>query len=224
MRVSVIGVLLFPLICASFAGAAPRWVEGTYQNPALGFSIQIPRGLRGLTGDQDGPERGVRISLPSSGEIAVFGEPNSLEWKNPAAGVRDDLAQEGCSAGKPELSPTHVGQVSGAKGILFCGDRLLVVLMVFRPGGGPIYWLQLKTTRDHQSVDDAILANVAASFKLFDGSKSLLLMGTPSPNPWDLSLSCQNGFSFGAAHAAPPFPAAGRRSGRIPALPYPPPR
>lgn len=50
-------------------------------------------------------------------------------------------------------------------------------------------------------------------------------MGTPSPNPSNLSLSRQNGWDlFGAACAAPPFRPLGRRSGRIPALPYPPPR
>ena len=55
-----------------------RRVEGTYRNPALGYSIEIPRDLKATTGDQAGPERGLRISLPSGGKIVVFGEPNSL--------------------------------------------------------------------------------------------------------------------------------------------------
>ena len=50
-------------------------------------------------------------------------------------------------------------------------------------------------------------------------------MGTLSPNPWDLPLSRQNGgFRLGRPVTAPPFRPLGRRSGRIPALPYPPPR
>jgi len=71
-------------------------------------------------------------------------------------------------------------------------------------------------------------------------------MGTLSPYPWDLSLCGKNGrFRFpkiGALSASrwsaptiaqiawgdgpcpsPPFPRLSRRSGRIPALPYPPP-
>ena len=50
-------------------------------------------------------------------------------------------------------------------------------------------------------------------------------MGTLSPNPWDLPLSRQNGdFCLGRPLTAPPFRPLGRRSGRIPASPYPPPR
>jgi hypothetical protein len=48
-------------------------------------------------------------------------------------------------------------------------------------------------------------------------------LGTLSPNPWDLSLLRQNA-ARRAACAAPPFRLLSRRSGRIPALPYPPPR
>lgn len=47
-------------------------------------------------------------------------------------------------------------------------------------------------------------------------------MGTLSPNPWDLPLSRQNGgFRLGRLVTAPPFRSLGRRSGRIPAWPYP---
>jgi len=50
-------------------------------------------------------------------------------------------------------------------------------------------------------------------------------MGTLSPNPWDLPLSRQNGsFRLGRPVTAPPFRPLDRRSGRIPAWPYPPPR
>jgi len=71
-----------------------------------------------------------------------------------------------------------------------------------------------------------------------------LNLGTLSPNPWDLSLCGKNGRwalsrldpvrlplvgagrpanSVGRrASPSPPFPRLSRRSGRIPALPYPP--
>ena len=49
-------------------------------------------------------------------------------------------------------------------------------------------------------------------------------MGTLSPIPWDLPLSRQNGgLRLGRPLTAPPFRPLGRRSGRIPAWPYPPP-
>ncbi len=165
MRINAIAALV--LNCISLAGA-PRSVEGNYQNPALGFSIQIPNGSIAFSGDQDGPERGVIIALPSYGKITVFGGPNSLEWSNPADGVRADLAAafKGCSPARPEISAAHVGQLAGAKGFLLCGDQAVEVLLVFRPGAGPIYWLRLKTTREHQLHDGAVLASVAASFKL----------------------------------------------------------
>ena len=44
--------------------AQSRTVQGTYRNLALGYSIEIPRGLRGVMGGQAGPERGIGISLP----------------------------------------------------------------------------------------------------------------------------------------------------------------
>jgi len=68
---------------ASIVSSQTRSIEGTYRNPAEGYSVKIPPGLKGFFGDEDGPQRGVRIPLPSGGEIAVFGEPNSLEYKVP---------------------------------------------------------------------------------------------------------------------------------------------
>jgi hypothetical protein len=69
---------------------------------------------------------------------------------------------------------------------------------------------------------------------------NFLNMGTLSPYPWDLTLYGKNG-RFGSlvrlrrsarplqqtawgdgAYPSPPFPRLSRRSGRIPALPYPP--
>jgi hypothetical protein len=53
------------------------------------------------------------------------------------------------------------------------------------------------------------------------GKGALLDSGTPSPNPWDFPLSRQNVPRGGAL---PPlsFRPLSRRSGRFPALPYPP--
>src|SRR5438445_13643499 len=97
------GAVAILAACCSIARAAPRWIEGTYRNPALGYAIKLPHGLKGMTGDQAGPERGLRISLSSGGEIVVFSEPNSLEWKTPEEGVRSVLAYETCASRRQEV-------------------------------------------------------------------------------------------------------------------------
>jgi hypothetical protein len=40
------------------------------------------------------------------------------------------------------------------------------MLLVFRAGGGPVYWLRLETVSAHESQDNAILEGIASSFKL----------------------------------------------------------
>jgi hypothetical protein len=164
-RTLIACIFLLQTNCA-YVRAQTRSIEGTYRNPALGYSIQIPRGLQAVTGDQDGPERGVRIPLPSGGDIVVFGEPNSLEYKNSEEGVRAELELTGCGSANPEIRPATVGKIKGASGRLVCGDRVLNILLAFRPNGGPIYWLRLETTQAHESEDKPILKTVAASFRL----------------------------------------------------------
>jgi hypothetical protein len=164
-RILTKGVLSLLIACANTALAQVRSIEGTYRNPALGYSIQIPRGLKGVTGDQDGPERGVRISLASGGEIVVFGEPNSLEYKTPEDGVRAELKLKDCES-EQEIRPATIGKMKGAMGRLVCGDRALILFLAFRPHGEPIYWLRLETTRTRESEDAAVLQTVAASFRL----------------------------------------------------------
>jgi len=97
--------------------------------------------------------------------ISVWGEPNSLEWKSPEQGVRWVLRLEKCAAA-PQVASASVGKVRGTEGVLVCGDRTLKVLLVFRPGGGPIYWLRLETASVHKLEDEAALNGVAATFRL----------------------------------------------------------
>lgn len=155
------GLLLLP----SFARPESRKIEGTYRNPALGYSVLIPHGLIGIAGDEAGPERGVQISLPSGGKIIVFGEPNSLEWKSPEEGVKTGIPRA-CPTDSQLVKRTKVGKLDGVETSLVCGDHVFSVLLAFRNGGSPVYWLRLDTTRAHQSEDEAILKEVSASFKL----------------------------------------------------------
>jgi hypothetical protein len=139
---------------------------GTYRNPALGYSFKVPNGLKAVTGDQAGPERGVGIQLPSGGVISVFGEPNSFEYKSPEEGVVDSLKSISCNSGEPEIKRAKIGKLIGAKGRIACDDHVTVLLLAFRPHGGPIYGLSLRTDRAHDTGDGAVLDTIAASFKL----------------------------------------------------------
>src|SRR6267378_1323861 len=115
-RVLMTVVLLIQVASASVTLADARWIEGTYRNPALGYSIRIPRGLKGMAGDEAGPERGVSILLPSGGKIVVFGEPNSFEWKSPKEGARDELTRAACASDQQDVKQARIGRLSGAKG------------------------------------------------------------------------------------------------------------
>lgn len=136
----------FTLALCIVAGAQERSISGEYRNYAEGFAVRIPTGLRGVTGNQAGPERGVTIFLPAGGSVAVYGEPNSLEYKTAEEGIRDSLSKH-CDSGKSVVSAALVGQVHGANGRVVCGERAIVEMLAFRPGGGPIYWLRLETRR-----------------------------------------------------------------------------
>lgn len=155
-------------LCSGFEGsiaAQSSTIRGTYRNPALGYSIRIPDGLKGTTGDQDGPERGVGISLPSGGTIIVFGEPNSLEWKTPEQGINDWMARPDCASRASDARPAPLGKLHGATGTVACSNRVLKSILAFR-SGGPIYWLRLETTPTHESEDNEVLQRIATSFRL----------------------------------------------------------
>jgi hypothetical protein len=164
-RALMTGVLLVQLACIGVALADARWVEGTYRNPAFGYSITIPPGLRGMAGDEAGPERGVRISLPSGGVILVYGEPNSLHWKSPKEGLRSERANAACGSDQPEVKQINF-VLNAAKAVQICGERVLRLILAFRKSGGPVYWLRLETVRAHASEDETILDSITESFKL----------------------------------------------------------
>ena len=160
-------ILLACLTVLTEVGRAdPRQVNGSYSNSALGFSISIPRGLTAIAGDQAGPERGVRILLPLGSTISVYGEPNSLGWKDPADGIESTLGSRKCALGQKEASRVFIGHIAGAQGRLACGDTVEIALLAFRPGGGPVYCLLLATSAAHEKADRTILTRVAATFRI----------------------------------------------------------
>jgi hypothetical protein len=156
------------LIFCGFALSEPHpgWVKGLYQNPALGFAVRVPSSLKGLVGDEAGPQRGIRIALRSGGDIVVYGEPNSAEWETPEEGIKSYFRYEECSSRHEEVRQAQVGPVPGASGRLTCGNRVVTAFLVFRPGGGPIYWLWLETTQAHEAEDVRVLEKVARSLRM----------------------------------------------------------
>jgi hypothetical protein len=56
--------------------------------------------------------------------------------------------------------------LTGAGVRLSCGEQIIRVLLVFRPGGGPIYRLRLETNPTHEAEDSAFFENVASSFRI----------------------------------------------------------
>ena len=164
MRIGVIVVLA--VSCVSVA-QTPKRVTGDYSNPVLGYEITVPEGLVGMTGDQAGPERGFTVSLPSGGTIVVYAEPNSLEWKAPIDGIRHALGLEKCDADRRQATAfARMGRLTATRGTLSCGDRLLEMLLSFRAGGGPVYWLTLRTTVQKRTEDETVFNKMAATFRL----------------------------------------------------------
>ncbi len=144
---------------------SPRTVKGRYRLPAKGFSVMIPQSTRGVLAALPVVERGVGIELPSGGRIGVFGEPNTLEWPTPAAGIRW-VIETHPECGNGGVYGVVVGNIRGPGARIACGDRVVRYRLVFRPRGGPIYWLNLETDAAHEAGDMAIEDEVAASFRV----------------------------------------------------------
>jgi hypothetical protein len=146
--------------------AQGRWVHGTYENPALGYEIVIPKGLKGRTGDQSGPERGFRIGLPSGGQISVWAEPNALEFASAAEAMRNMLEHDECPADGFTVLATRVGRIEGAEGALTCGDRHTRILMAIGPHTDLIYCVWLTTAASNTHNDVAVLKRLASTLRM----------------------------------------------------------
>jgi hypothetical protein len=160
------GIIILIISCISAAQAARR-ITGKYSDPAMGYEITVPEGLVGETGDQAGPGRGFTISLASGGTINVFGEPNSFGWNAPIDGIRHSLGAEKCDSSRRQATGFgRMGRITATKGTQECGDRLLELLLAFRSGRGPIYWITLRTTTPKRVEDEAAFNKLAATFQL----------------------------------------------------------
>jgi hypothetical protein len=147
------------------AGQAPRIVKGRYRHPGQGFSVVVPDKAKGLLEGDPVTEHGIRIALPSGGSIFAYGEANSFEWLTPADGIRWAVTQQlECSS--QGIRDVRVGKLMGSGAKLSCDGKSIRLLLVFRPGGGPIYWLRLETSTGHEAEDAVFLERVASSFQI----------------------------------------------------------
>jgi hypothetical protein len=162
--------------------AAPDWraaqcggdqVVGRYTNFAEGFSVAIPKEFVGRRGSQAGPERGVSIALLPNCDafIVVFGEPNSMLLKSAAAAVDNWLA-EAAPANAPLTVNRHtlkMGPLNASAATINSRESVQVeeVAAAFRrPGGEPVYWAILVSSRDRYEGDRKVLNQVLHSFRL----------------------------------------------------------
>ena len=143
-----------------------RTVKGRYRHPGQGFSVLVLEKPTGLLEGDPHTERGIRIALPSGGSIFAYGEPNSLEWASPADGIRRAVANYPKCFPDGIQIPAKLGKLAGAGARLSCADRIIRLLLAFRPGGGPIYWVRLETASNHEAEDATFFGKVASSFQV----------------------------------------------------------
>lgn len=146
-------------------------VSGRYVNYAEGFSVGIPRDLKGRRVRVSGPERGVTIVLsPGCGGIIRFdGDPNSLEWSTTsiAAAASAEYAKDrgGFIVRKYK---TRMGRLPASGVTIHYRDSQDIedVVVAFRPGGGPMYTAQLGTVAARYGRDRKRFSDVLRRFRL----------------------------------------------------------
>jgi hypothetical protein len=147
-------------------------VSRRYFNYAQGFSVAIPKGLRGRRGQSAGPERGVSIPLSRdcAGVVVVYGEPNSLEWPSPAAAISDEAESAITDDPRAEVRRyiTRLGRLraAGVKVSRRATSEVEETVVAFRPGGGPTYTARLRTTVARYERDREVFRAVLRGFRI----------------------------------------------------------
>ena len=147
-------------------------VSNRYFNRAEGFSVAIPKKLRGRRGQAAGPERGVAIPISHdcSGVVVVYGEPNSFEWPTPADAIKwqIDSAVKDDPHAEVQRYKIRLGKVRAAGVIVRhrATSEVEEIVVAFRPGGGPIYTAMLATTGTAHKQDHGVFRKVLQGFRL----------------------------------------------------------
>jgi hypothetical protein len=102
--------------------------------------------------------------------MVVFGEPNSLEWATPAGAINCeiDTTKEDDPQAVAQQFITRLGKLKAAGVILrhHTTDEREVIVVAFRPGGGPVYKAMLNTTGGRYSHDRKIFMKALQGFRL----------------------------------------------------------
>jgi hypothetical protein len=149
-----------------------RRIYKRYFNYAEGFSIGIPLGFQGRAGQSAGPERGVAIPLsPDCMSVAViFGEPNSLDWPKPTSAIDWQVQNQiqGDAQVQVKRYRTSLGNLAAAGVTIHhpATSEIEVIVVAFRPGGGPVYTAHLVTIENRYKRDRQNFRKLLRSFRL----------------------------------------------------------
>ena len=146
-----IGIIILLVSCVCTAQTARRRT-GKYTNPALGYAVIVPEGLVGETGTRPAPKKDsayrclpAEPSLSSANPIVTNGGLQPAAYGIPSG-------RERCNAVRQQTTGyDRMGRLTATKGALACRDRLLEMRLAFRPGGGPIYCMRLRTNLQKKS-------------------------------------------------------------------------
>jgi hypothetical protein len=149
-----------------------RTVSNRYVNYAEGFSVAIPKPLKGRAGQAAGPERGVAVPLSDdcAGVVIVFGEPNSTEWATPADAITWKV-QSHTEDNPQAVVQRYRNRLRNLKaaGVTIhhpATSDVGEIVVAFRPGGGPVYTVYLATTEVRYNQDRKSLIKVLRGFRL----------------------------------------------------------
>ena len=150
--------------------AATAFLDVTLITPR-GFSVGIPRDLKGRRTRVSGPERGVTIVLSPdcAGVIRFEGEPNSVEWATTSVAASEIAGYTKNRGGFIfRRYKTRIGRLAAGGVTIHYRDSKEVedVVVAFRPGGGPIYTAQLGTVAARYERDRKRFIDVLRRFRL----------------------------------------------------------
>jgi len=102
--------------------------------------------------------------------MVAYGEPNSLEWATPADAIKwkIDTAKEDDPEAVARRFITRLGKLKAAGVIIIhhTTDEREIVVVAFRPRGGPVYTAMLSTTGRRYSHDRKMFMKALQGFRL----------------------------------------------------------
>jgi hypothetical protein len=146
-------------------------VYGRYVNYAVGFSVGIPRDLKGRRTRVSGPERGVTILLSRdcAGLVRFDGEPNSVEYATPSVAA-SELAGDTKDRGGfiSRRYKIRMGRLFASGVTIHYRDSQDIedVVVAFRPRGGLMYTARLGTVAARYGHDRKRFVDTLRGFRL----------------------------------------------------------